>query len=1264
MNTSPSCRQKMHSVKNFFKLSILVVVVCFPEFPEAHCSIVISSVGGVRNSSCCCSGSKRPCVDLVTGLECAKNGSSTNVSVIITEDQHPNAINIQSYNFQYNLHNFALIGNSTNGFAAKISCVFAGGFIFENSSNITLANISFSNCTNLVYIIDNGKPNFQVASLHFINCSNILLQQVQISNSQSIGVNFFNVSGILEIRNSSFRNNSNCNIDNGGGIFIVIPNNTLTIIIEDCWLVHNQIWVPDCKHGTSTSGGGIHITIRSRFVQVSVNRVTFLSNGAYYGGGLYLSYEGNAKDNFAVISEANFDAQINRKKSFLQQGSTGGGAMVVFNEEGIEHTNNTVIFDNVSFEQNIATTGGGLSISGHTGYVKNSDIVIIKNSNFTDNKAKSGSAIHVTIKNFLKHDTSLSLKIINTTFCNNVAPQEMLSVLSWGAVYTRGVPVTFEGTVIFYRNNGTALAISATSVYFSSNSTVNFTNNVGHSGGAIALFNTGYVVICNNAELYFIENIAYNKGGAIFATTFGEQNLQYYHHSDCFIVDNNSFTFNSDCFNVDNNSFTFNVYSSNNFARYQKNTIYADSISQCMSQNNSIFCTDAWVYNQSSCKDEIMTGPANISHLNNNNLEIFVYPGRKVSLPIVIHDGFDRDITNTTPLIAFLQDSHTTRAVLDPSSRYISDNKVIIYKCPNFENKTNPIILQVETQAPQVIPAHINLTFLPCPPGFEETWIDSPIRGFQCQCINNFKGYLVCLDNMQAKLLSTLVMTFNNATNEFVVSVSLYAATNFNYYYDNIIPQNLSGLQLLFCDGSNRKGYFCGECQEGYGIDITSTLYKCIPCSTQSGWIKYLAANFGILTLFFLVLLLFNINITHGSIGTYILYCQTLTLPSTLPHFEQVFKDSFGNMETVADLLIFPFSMWNLDFQILPFSNICIHPKLKTIHVFSLQYMTVLYPILFIALCACVIELHARNCYLVVLLWTPFKRCFAKLRRSWNGQRSVIDVFAAFLIIAYAKLVCVTIYLLIPIYPFNSKGQSVGSSLFIDPSIVFLNKEHQPFFIMALLILFLLVIPPPLFFLLYQFSRFQKVLEKLRMRQQCVITLMDNFHGAFKDGTQHTQDCRWFAGLYFILRILIVCLTFLSENTLKERFIDIVLIVAVWLIVVVVRPYKKNIYNIIDCFILATMLFNVVFSVYFTVPKSASFYSPPILLAGIVAYFPVLCVTLYVMYLLTVYMKNCYYFQRHCQNKGETLSLLHSAINGDNIPHRILSPGDYSDLEQ
>lgn len=1258
MTTCLSCRQKMHSMQ-YFKLSILMVVMCFPEFPEAHCSIVISSKGGVRNSSCCCSGSKRPCVDIVTGLECAKNGSSTNVSVIITEDQHPNATSRQSYNFLYNLHNFALIGNNTNGFATNISCVVANGLTFANSRNITLANLSFSNCTNFVYIFDNGKIIFQLSSLHFVNCSNVLLKHVQISNSQSIGVSFFNVSGVLEIRNSSFHNNSNCNISNVGGIFIVIPNNTLTIMIEYCTLVYNQIWTPACNHSasTSTSGGGIHITVRSKFVQIRVNRVTFSSNSAYYGGGLFLSYEGHAKDNLAVISEVNFDAQINRRKPFLQQGSTGGGAMVVFSERGIAHTNNTVIFDNVSFTKNIATTGGGLSISGHAGYVKNSDKVIVKNSNFTENIAKSGSAIHVTIEKFLTHDTSLSLKIINTTFCSNVAPQEMLSVLSWGAVYTRGVPVTFEGTVIFYRNNGTALAISATSVYFNPTSTVNFTENVGHSGGAIALFNTGYVVIYSNVELYFIENFAYNKGGAIFATTFGEQNLQYYHHSDCFIVA------------IDNSSFTFNVYSSNNRARYQKNTIYADSISQCMLQNNSIFCTDAWVYNQSSCRDEIMTGPANIRHLNKSNLEISVYPGRKVSLPIVIHDGFGRDITNTTPLIASLQDSHTTRAVLDQSSHYISDNKVIIYKCANFENKTYPIILQVETQAPQVIPVHINVTFLLCPPGFEETLIDSTlidssIRALQCQCINNFKGYLVCLDNMQAKLLSSLVMTFNNAHDEYVVSVSLYAATNFNYYYNNVIPQNLSGLQLLFCDKSNRKGYFCGECQEGYGIDITSTLYKCIPCPTQNGWIKYLAANFGILTLFFLVLLVFNINITHGSIGTYILYCQTLTLPSTFPHFEQDFKDSFGNKETLADLLIFPFSMWNLDFQILPFSNICIHPKLKIIHVFSLQYVTVLYPILLIAVCACVIELHARNCCLVVLLWTPFKRCFAKLRRSWNGQRSVIDVFAAFLIIAYAKLVCVTIYLLTPIHPFNSKGQPIGSSLLIDPSIIFLSKEHQPFFIMALLILFLFVIPPPLFFLLYQFSRFQKVLEKLRMRKQCVIALMDNFHGAFKDGTKHTRDCRWFAGFYFILRILIVFMTFLSENTLKERFIDIVLVAAVWLIVAVVRPYKKNIYNIIDCFILATMLFNVVFSVYFTVPKSASFYSPPILLAGIVAYFPVLCVTLYVIYLLTVYVKNCYSFQRHYHNKGERLPLLHSAINGDNIPHRILSPGNYADLEQ
>ena len=74
---------------------------------------------------------------------------------------------------------------------------------------------------------------------------------------------------------------------------------------------------------------------------------------------------------------------------------------------------------------------------------------------------------------------------------------------------------------------------------------------------------------------------------------------------------------------------------------------------------------------------------------------------------------------------------------------------------------------------------------------------------------------------------------------------------------------------------------------------------------------------------------------------------------------------------------------------------------------------------------------------------------------------------------------------------------------------------------------------PTFFLLLYPFKWFHKILDWCKLkRSQFVITLVDDYTGAFKNGCDNTNDCRCFAGLYLLLRVIIIVATLSSTTTL------------------------------------------------------------------------------------------------------------------------------------
>ena len=119
------------------------------------------------------------------------------------------------------------------------------------------------------------------------------------------------------------------------------------------------------------------------------------------------------------------------------------------------------------------------------------------------------------------------------------------------------------------------------------------------------------------------------------------------------------------------------------------------------------------------------------------------------------------------------------------------------------------------------------------------------------------------------------------------------------------------------------------------------------------------------------------------------------------------------------------------------------------------------------------------------------------------------------------KFLSVSFDLLAPVYTFNIYGQKSNKLyLYWDGTVEYFGSEHLPYAILALAVLVLFNFLPLLLLCLYPSRWFQKCLNCCRLQGQVLHTFMDAFQGCYTDGTNDSRDCRWFAGLYLLTRIL------------------------------------------------------------------------------------------------------------------------------------------------
>ena len=87
---------------------------------------------------------------------------------------------------------------------------------------------------------------------------------------------------------------------------------------------------------------------------------------------------------------------------------------------------------------------------------------------------------------------------------------------------------------------------------------------------------------------------------------------------------------------------------------------------------------------------------------------------------------------------------------------------------------------------------------------------------------------------------------------------------------------------------------------------------------------------------------------------------------------------------------------------------------------------------------------------------------------------------------------------------------------------------------------------------------FENFLNKFQWQCSTLHIFADTFHGCYKNGTNGTKDCRWFAGLHLLLRFIIIFLFYMA-NCYTITTVVLVMSIAFYMgLLAVLHPYKKH----------------------------------------------------------------------------------------------------------
>ena len=434
------------------------------------------------------------------------------------------------------------------------------------------------------------------------------------------------------------------------------------------------------------------------------------------------------------------------------------------------------------------------------------------------------------------------------------------------------------------------------------------------------------------------------------------------------------------------------------------------------------------------------------------------------------------------------------------------------------------------------------------------------------------------------------------------------------------LPDNVSELNDYMCAPLNRKGLVCSECIDHFGPSVTSYGYPCSKCKNSwLGILFYLVLELLPITVFYLLILIFRIDVISPPMTCFVLYSQFVFcgleyLADDHSAGEIMFK-TFYTIRLGTKIILTLCGILRLDFFLFFLPEFCISSRLKPTHTALLGYSTAFYPLMLVLLTCICIELHDRNFRPIVCLWKPIHKCLTQLQKGWGTTNNIVNVFASFFLLAYGRVIYQT-FLLVNCQCFYMVSEFAMESevcaAYLDSNISCWSTKHLLFVIPAVLISFMFNLLPACLLVLYPSKIFRASLSRCRLDSIALNLFIDKFNCYYRDGIDGGRDMRSFSGLYFFQMVVAFTIYIATRNFIgiaDHWFSKGILFWITALTIAFIKPYKKTYMNMLDSLLLANL--GLLCSI-LSLPSEKYFKSHYVLVTQLLCLLPFVVLILYI----------------------------------------------------
>ena len=1171
------------SSSNVVSLLCLLFLLAAATRAVFGCDTTYSSVvhvdceNGSTGSDCGTVG--KPCNSLAVAVTLLHD--NTCISIPTSQSCHlDGVVNITGYS------NISISGNE--GLSLVCTDNTAGGLYVSAVEGLALSYFTISGCGAMFdtasYNISSSTMTRVRVALYVINVTNLAMTSTHFQYNPGLGLAVYNTNGNVEFVNCDFISNSvpeyeRSTTAGGGGMLLHYSYCTPGLITCDpstnTYNSNNRITIDSCRfqgnHATKPTGtsdeinfhkeerthtftlgkgGGLGISFSGNSSQnsVTVKDSVFYNNSAHFGGGLQLLVKDFASGNDISIVGTEFEANF--------ASGDGGGLRLAneFYECKSCVLENTVTVNNTWFLSNLARWGGGVEYFASQGEGQTTSSPVFYNCTWDSNVANmSASAVDLVLDAF---SAQLPGFLPTPLFERCVFVSNSLGTYQTGTVSIQSYEVQFHSHVKFQNNTGTPLYLTDATAVILNGTLAEFVSNTASNGAALSLLGSSNIIIHPDTHIYFTNNKALEFGGAIY---FYSTSPSMFYSYTCFIE---YFKAQIQPGNWSNVTLSF----SNNTALGFGHAIYASTLLPCAriygngstmeDKLDTLFARRPFIYSDPYIRGLIGTVAHHIGF--DSYIPLVAIPGLVFQTGVQAFDELNQTVDAV--FHAFITKG-SENASIGSTYSYTASGQIELTGLPGAR-----VELSLQTTGPIQTETSLEIMLTECPPGFYKHLNASSTI---CKCSANVHGHQYggvfrCdTDDFHAILAQGYWGGCLSGT-RFVTGQCPLGFCNQTNNQDFILPQSCAELDTLLCGPKHRTGILCGECIENYTVHYHSNRYECEKCKhPHLGLLYYTLAELLPLTLVFAVIVVFGISFTSGPANSFIFFAQVLNF------FDVSSLDSLRFPKPVTylgDGYQTIFGAFNFDFFKSEVFSFCLWDNAQILDIFVFKYITTAYVL--VMLLSLLLSVHYIRCCYACLQWCVFRRTITIC---------LIQGVSALLIMSYAQCAKVSFQILTVQSLRGQDFNHVKDVVFLSGKTDYFSPHHLPYAIPAVLVLVLVTIPPLILILHPTLTKYcgkgsndtgeerKKMAACFSMWKTRLTPFFDSFQSCFKD------NCRYFAGLYFIYRLAISMAFAFSDNGMELYFTLEIIVILMLAIHAIVQPYQKPFFNIVDAAIFADL---------------------------------------------------------------------------------------------